>query len=94
MVAPDTSGVIGMLSATLPSGKRSRLTKPDRNILFDSVDVQAVGETDLEAYVFENAFTGTKPKRNIAFSMNFLKLSKALSVSISLISFTFICLTD
>lgn len=43
-------------------------TKPDRNILFDSVDVQAVGEADLEAYVFENAFTGTKPKRNVVFS--------------------------
>lgn len=43
-------------------------TKPERNILYDSVDVQAVGETDLEAYVFENAFTGTKPKRNVVFS--------------------------
>ena len=40
-------------------------TKPDRNILFDSVDVQAVGKADLEAYVFENAFTGTKPERAV-----------------------------
>ena len=43
-------------------------TKPDRNILFESEEVDAVGETELTAYVFDNAFTGTIPKRNIVFA--------------------------
>ena len=38
-------------------------TKPDRNILFESEEVEAVGETEMIAYVFENAFTGTQPKK-------------------------------
>lgn len=44
-------------------------TKPDRNILFDSADVAAVGETEVIAYVFENTFTGTTPRRNTIFAL-------------------------
>lgn len=44
-------------------------TKPDRNIIFNSVEIEAVGESELEAYVFENPFTGTKPERNIEFEV-------------------------
>ena len=43
-------------------------TKPDRNILFESEEVEAVGETEMIAYVFENAFTGTQPGRNVIFA--------------------------
>lgn len=43
-------------------------TKPDRNILFESEEVEAVGETEMIAYVFENAFTGTQPRRNVIFA--------------------------
>lgn len=43
-------------------------TKQDRNILFESEEVEAVGETEMIAYVFENAFTGTQPGRNVIFA--------------------------
>lgn len=43
-------------------------TKPDRNILFESEEVEAVGETEMIAYVFENAFTGTQPGRSVIFA--------------------------
>lgn len=43
-------------------------TKPDRNILFESEEVEVVGETEMIAYVFENAFTGTQPGRNVIFA--------------------------
>lgn len=43
-------------------------TKPDRNIMFQSEEVAAVGETELDTYTFENAFTGTTPHRNYTFS--------------------------
>lgn len=44
-------------------------TKPDRNILFETADVAAVGETEVIAYVFENTFTGTTPRRNTIFAL-------------------------
>lgn len=43
-------------------------TKLDRNILFESAETEAVGETELEAFVFESDLTGTTPKRNIVFA--------------------------
>ena len=42
-------------------------TKPDRSILFESADVETVGESEITAYVFENTLTGTKPGRNVIF---------------------------
>lgn len=42
--------------------------KPDRNTIFKSEEVAAVGKGELETYLFENVFTGTNPKRNIVFT--------------------------
>lgn len=43
-------------------------TNPDRNILFQSEEVAAVGEAETDNYIFENAFTGTMPHRNIVYT--------------------------
>ena len=39
-------------------------TNPDRNILFESEEVAAVGETEVTSYVFESTLTGTDPDRS------------------------------
>lgn len=43
-------------------------TKPDRNTLFLSEEVAAVGEAETDNYIYENAFTGTTPHRNIVYT--------------------------